>query len=116
MQIMIRSLLANPYALIGGGAVVLSIAGSLYYQSLQIHHYHQLYDAAVKVIVERDKTIRDMTTAQNQQLVISQDNLNHVLQTRQKAQPIINKITTAPSKIVKGCPVPQYPKEVTDAF
>lgn len=106
--------LPNPYVLIAGGVGTLAIAGTIYYQSLQIHHFHTLYNGdEVKIGVLNSK-IASMTEAQNTQTQKSEDNVIKVIQIPQKVQPIINEIKTAPAS--GNCTPPNYSDEVKNAF
>lgn len=100
--------------LIAGGVGTAILAGSFYYQSLQIHHYHTLYDDAIQTIALRDQKIKDMTDAQNTQTAKSEGNVIKVIQIPEKVQPIINQIKTAP--VDKPCAPPNYSDEVKNAF
>lgn len=105
--------LPNPYVLIAGGVAALGIAGTIYYQSLQIHHFHVLYNQANQTIALRDQKIKDMTTAQNDQLGKSEQAVIKVVQGPREVQSIIKEVQAAPAK---PCTAPTYPKDVTDAF
>jgi hypothetical protein len=93
--------------------MVLGIAGSLYYQSARIHHFHQLYDQANVTIALKDQQIKDMTTAQNDQLKRSDQAVIKVVQGPREVQSIIEKVQSAPAK---PCVPPTYPDEVKNAF
>lgn len=99
-----------PYKLVAGGVGALALVGGFYYQSLQIHHFHALYDRSVVAIALKDQQIRDMTTAQNNQLSKTEGNVIKVVTPNPK---IINEIKTTPGK---GCDLPKYSDEVNNAF
>ena len=104
----------NPYTYIGGAALAAAVAGTFYYQSLQIHHYHVLYDNSQVQVGVLTNQITGMTTAQNDQIKKSDDNVIKVVQIPEKVQPIINEIKTAPSS--GNCTPPNYSDEVKNAF
>lgn len=106
--------LPNPYVLIAGGVGVLAVAGSLYYQSLQIHHFHLLYNTDETKIAVLNHTVDEMTFSQNTQTAKSEQNVIRVVQIPEKVQPIINEIRTAPSS--GECVPPKYSGDVLNAF
>jgi hypothetical protein len=108
------SLVPNPYALIAGGITLLSVAGTIGYQNVRIHHFHTLYDQSQQVVAVRDATIKGMTTAQNEQAARSNGNIIKVIQGPKEVQSIIREVRSAPSS--KDCKAPTYSDEVKNAF
>lgn len=104
----------TPYTYIGGGILLAVLGGAFYYQSLQIHHYHTLYDGSLQTIGKLNGQIQGMTEAQNTQTAKSEGNVIKVIQIPEKVQPIINQIKTAP--VDKPCTPPNYSDEVKNAF
>jgi hypothetical protein len=106
--------LLNPYSYIAGAVVLASVGGTIFYQNERIHHFHKLYDSANVTIVQRDKTITDMTIAQKNQIDKSDQLVIKVVQGPKEVQSIIKEVQSAPAK--GPCTMPNYSKEVMNAF
>jgi hypothetical protein len=106
--------LPNPYVLVAGAIALAANFGTMYYQSQRIHHFHALYDQSQTVVAQRDEKIKEMTSAQNEQLARSSSNVIKVIQGPKEVQSIIREIRAAPS--TKDCKAPTYSDEVRNAF
>jgi hypothetical protein len=106
--------LPNPYVLVAGGAGVLAIAATIFIQSSQIHSWHQAYLKDENTIAVQHQQIIDMTKAQNDQQLKSEDNVTRVVQLPSQSAPIIKIINNTPDG--DGCVAPNDPEEVKNAF
>lgn len=103
----------NPYTYIGGAILLASLAGTFYYQGTQIHSWHVKYDNDEKIIAVKEQQIKDLTTAQNDQLKKSGDAVIKVVQGPREVQSIIKEVNATPAK---PCAPPVYSDEVKNAF
>lgn len=104
----------NPYYYVGAAVILASLVGTFYYQTRQIHHYHQLFDSEHDNFTKEHTIVVNMLLKQAEQTSVTDKNVLKVVTVPEKTQTLVKEVQMVP--IPQDCTAPVYSQEVYNAF